>query len=168
LNTSELTQLATKVISLLAEYRGKGAPKKERAVDPVFYAFLKAELAGASRQHCVYMYGSAKPHRIDFRTGGTNPSVIELAVRPPKGGYELDGPHNLTELRKLARVKQDQAKMRFLLLTDLSSKGPLDRAKLKGSYDPLHAGRGKFSRNPIRVVYVHSDGHFNFVWKPYA
>ena len=78
------------------------------------------------------------------------------------------GPQNQTELSKLARAKQSKVRTRYLLLIDLRSTGSISKSNLKKSYDPLHAGKGKFSRSPIRVVYVSKHTSYDFVWKPFA
>ena len=59
--------------------------------------------------------------RIDFKTSGTNPSFLELAVAPRILGdrdqaNQLSPSQNKTELKKLG---SDNARSRFLLLIDL-------------------------------------------------
>lgn len=142
MNITSLVSAAETVLGLLEEFAGRTA-RNEREFDQIFYGYLKGCFASMRRQHPVRMYGSRRPHRIDFRQGGTQPAVIELAVRPAIGGSQLHGSSNQSELRKLARVKRSAAQTRFLLLVDLSSH-PLSRAALKATYDPLHAGRGRF------------------------
>jgi hypothetical protein len=119
-----------------------------------------------ARQHYVYLYGSSKPQRIDFRFGGSNPVVLELAIRSHAGGGSLSGSQNTKELNKLCRVSRMQARLRVLLLLDLTN-NPVKKAPLKKTYDPLHAGPGNFKRSSVRVVYVHSQNGFNFSWNPF-
>lgn len=157
------------VLRLLGEYRGYAVRRNERGLDAVFYAYLRGAAYSASRQHRVWMYGSSRPQRIDFRIGGNPRSVIELAVRPPDGRYELGAESNHAELKKLARVKQGEAHMRYLLLIDQSARrGPIPRADLKAEYDLMNAGRGHFTRNPVRVVYAHAEDEYDFHWSPWA
>jgi len=91
--------------------------------------------------------------------------VIEFAVRPPNGGATLYGSQNSTELRKLCRVTQASARLRVLLLMDLSP-DPILRENLKPTYDVQSSGPGNFIRHSVRVVYVHSTSRYNFLWQP--
>ena len=143
-------------------------PKRERELDPLFYAYLKGHLhkVKVSRQEYVYFAGSSKPSRIDYRVGGSNPTMIELAVRPPGGIQELMGPQNLKELKKLSKVPQSKAKRRMLLLLDLRGKA-IEKVTLKASYDPLHVGPGKKGRFPVSVIYVHAEIQYSFPWNPF-
>jgi hypothetical protein len=54
-----------------------------------------------------------------------------------------------------------------MLLIDLAP-NPMTRDNLKASYDEQNGGPGRFDRNPVRVVYVHSETSFNFIWHPHA
>src|SRR5262245_24882432 len=115
-------------------------------VDGLVYGILH-ERFGVRRQHNV------TGGRIDFRQPGFNPVVIEFAVRTRRHLNEAYGSQNSDELRKLA--KQTAASARFLLLLDLSAEQPLSRTKLKKTYDKINAGRGRFKRRGVRVLYVH-------------
>jgi len=161
---ADIEDIGIEILKLRAAYHNP--PKGERAVDVLLWGYLCGRSYHVKRQHNVYLYGSNKPHRIDFRFGGPNPIVLELAVRPAGGGSHLSGPNNQTELNKLCRVSQKEAKLRALLLIDLANEHWL-RDDLKATYDPLHAGPGKFDRNPVRVIYVHLHNRFNFVWDPF-
>ena len=101
---------------------------------------------------------------IDFRVGGPNPVLIELAVRPRDGASELYGSQNRPELIKLTRYPQSQAKLRVIVLIDFA---PVPHAApgLRASYDAVSAGPGRFERNPVRVIYVHRRSEFTFVWR---
>lgn len=164
MNIANLTAAAKEVIRVLGAYHN--APHREMLIDPVLLAYLRGKHPPVERQHYVYRYGSDRPQRIDFRTGGTNPVVIEFAARPPTGGGQLLGSQNTSELRKLCRVTHTSARLRALLLMDLY-RDPIDRKELQATYARVNAGRGRFARNPVRVVYVHSDASYNFVWDPY-
>jgi hypothetical protein len=169
LTREDVRRVGRELLKLLALYRGPQVRKNERAIDPVVMAYLRGAGYTATRQHNVWMYGSRRPHRIDFRVAGNPRSVIELAVRPPRGRYELSAEANHKELRKMARVIQRDAHMRFLVLLDLSiTLGPVPRNKLEGEYAGFNAGRGNFTRNPVRVVYVHSEDEYDFCWSPWA
>lgn len=161
---AELEEVGRTVLDLLAEYHNP--PHKELLLDTILFAYLSARFSAVSRQHYVYLYGSSKPKRIDFRFGGSNPVVLELAVRGPKGGGSLAGSQNKTELFKLCRVSHTQAKLRALLLLDLAAE-PLKKAAVQKTYEPIHAGRGKFKRSSVRIIYVHRSHKFNFSWSPY-
>jgi hypothetical protein len=86
-------------------------------------------------------------------------------VRPPGGYYELFAASNQSELRKLARVQQNEAHARYLLLLDLSDAGPITFPKLKPGYNVLNAGRGNFSRRSVRIIYIHADMDYHFLWR---
>lgn len=166
---ARLTALASAIIAALGDYKGKELRKTERTtVGPSFYALLKTLDLPSKREVPVRMLDTGKPKRIDFWVGGTKPVLIELAVRKPKGSQELMGRQNQSELSKLARAKQAKVRTRYLLLIDLRVGDPIEKSKLKASYDPLHAGRGKFERAPVRVIYVARDAAYHFLWKPFA
>jgi hypothetical protein len=138
---------------------------REMAVDRQLALDLDAEFGPLTRQHHVKLYRSQRPARIDFRLGGTNPVLIELAVRPEDGASQLYGSQNRPELEKLTRVPQRRAKLRALLLMDLKQTHlPLDR--LKQTYDCVSAGPGRFERNPVQVLYVHKEAQYHFSWRP--
>lgn len=164
--TAEATEAALALIRLRGEY--SNPPKTERGLDPIFYGYLTAAhpKVKVSRQIHIKFHGAKKPSRIDFRVGGTNPTVIEFAVRPTTGTQELCGPQNHDELQKLSKVLPTKAKRRILLLVDLK-KTPVAKSTLKASYDPLHAGPGKKPRHAVTVVYVHSQLQYAFTWKPH-
>ena len=113
----------------------------------------------------VRFTGSSKPGRIDFRIGSTNPAVIELVVCPKRGGGNLYGSQNRAELSKLVRIPQSKARLRVLLLIDLSPNG-VHKSRLKRTYDLINSGPGKFPRFSVRVVYVHRSHCYDFIWQP--
>ena len=152
------------IISIVGDYTKQ--PHREMLIDPILYGYLKGRFTSIARQHHVRVYGSNRPRRIDFRKGGSNPVVLELAVRPPTGGGHLLGGQNVSELRKLCKVSKTQARLRALLLIDLYARYYL-RDDLKASFDAINAGPGKFTRSSVRVVYVHRRNAFNFAWNPY-
>ena len=162
MNIADIQDVGEEVLRLRDGYHNP--PKGERAVDVLLFGYLSGRFSNVRRQHGVYLYGSNTPKRIDFRLGGTNPVVLELAVRPANGGSHLSGPNNQTELNKLCRVKE--AKLRALLLIDLADQNWL-RDKLKATYDALHAGPGNFERKAVQVIYVHRHNRFNFKWSPF-
>ena len=102
--------------------------------------------------------------RIDYRIGGTNPVLIELAVRPPKHKNKLYGSQNRHELRKLCRAPYSKAKKRILLLVDLA-KEMIRKDKIKKTYDKAHSGKGGAHRRaPVSVIYVHKKDHYSVRW----
>jgi hypothetical protein len=103
--------------------------------------------------------------RIDLRRGGPNPDLIEFVVR--WHGVEEGPRQNAPELRKLCRVPGRQARHRFLLIVDLTGDSPMSKGRLKQRYDSWNAGRGRFERHAVRVVYVHPQSSYHFLWKPH-
>lgn len=163
--TSQAITAALNLIGLRKQYTNP--PKTERGLDPIFFGYITAAHPGAlvSRQLHIRFHGAAVPSRIDFRIGGTNPTVLELAVRPCDGQQQLNGKQNHDELFKLSKVPPNKAKRRILLLVDLK-RHPISRDRLKSTYAPLHAGPGKKERHPVTVVYVHEHSQYSFTWKP--
>jgi hypothetical protein len=161
---ADIDSSAKEVLKILRKYHNP--PGREMLIDATLFAFLRGRYTHVQRQHRVYVYGSNKPKRIDFRYGGSNPIVLEFAVRPPTGGGELYGSQNVSELHKLCRVKHTAARLRALLLLDLYHK-PIRQEALEKTYEVINAGRGRFKRSAVRVIYVHNDLAFNFSWKPY-
>jgi len=162
--TAEATEAAQALIELRRDY--SNPPKTERGLDPIFYGYIRAAHphVKVSRQIHMKFHGSSRPSRIDYRLGGTNPSVVELAVRPSDGQQQLCGPQNYQELLKLSKVIPSKAKRRILLLVDLK-KNPMQQTTLQPTYDALHAGRGRKARHAVTVVYVHSTLQYSFTWK---
>ncbi len=162
MNNKQIVDCAKEIIDLLQDYAGQRAGSREMLLDPVLYSYLKGRGISVTRQHYVNP-SATHPKRIDFRTGGTNPIVFELVVRPPKGGGQLYGTQNKSELRKLCRIRQSQAKGRVLLLVDLSPY-PIPQNSLKSTYDSQNSGKGKYRRHPVKVIYVHKDIDYKFRW----
>ncbi len=166
---SDVHRAAIAILDVVAKYNGPKVKKNERAVDPIFMAYLKGEGFRVSRQYPMHIYGARKPHRIDYRILGNRRSVLELAVRPPSGRKELSAASNHSELKKLARIVQNEAHMRYLLLLDFSShRGPIPPEDMRRDYAVLNAGRGNFPRRSVRVVYAHSALQYDFSWKPWS
>lgn len=166
MSIESLKSISMEIMKLLSDYHNP--PDREMAIDPVLYALLRSrhEKKRVTRQHPAHLPQAKRPPRIDYRIGGTNPLMVELVVRPRAGGVQLYGSQNKTELRKLCRIPNTQCKLRALLLLDFHAK-PHAKADLKASYDPMHAGRGKFTRHPVRVIYVHRDTQYTFTWSPF-
>jgi hypothetical protein len=160
----DIVDSAKEVLDILDAYHNP--PGREMLIDAALFSFLRGRFGNVQRQHRVYVYGSKKPKRIDFRYGGSNPIVVEFAVRPPTGGGELYGSQNVSELRKLCRVSHTEARLRALLLLDLYHE-PIRQKALHNTYASINAGRGRFKRSAVRVIYVHRDLEFSFSWKPY-
>ena len=102
---------------------------------------------------------------IDFRIGGPNPAVLELAVAPRalidpnnptqqfpghKAATQLYATQNKTELKKLKGVPQSQARNRYLLLLDLWGKH--DYSSLQEGYEKALAPGG--GGECVRGIYV--------------
>jgi hypothetical protein len=163
MNIADLVDAVRQVIELLDDYSGSHVGGREMLLDPILYGYLRGRFRHMSRQHPIPIAGTNR--RIDFRHGGSNPTVIEFAVRPPHGGGTLYGGQNRSELQKLTRVSNTSARTRVMLLVDLSPV-PLDRDNLKRTYDDQGSGPGNFKRHSVRVLYVHADTDFHFLWRP--
>ena len=132
MNIADIQEIGPEILNLLDQYHNP--PHRELLLDPILFAYLSGRYSNVARQHYVYLYGVTKPQRIDFRLGGSNPVVLELAPRKPSGGRSsLTGSQNIGELRKLCRVSHTEAKLRALLLLDLA-KEPLEKQALKATY----------------------------------
>lgn len=103
-----------------------------------------------------------KPNQIDFEVGTTNRVAVEFAVRRmvylkktkmwQAKGHTVS--ENRAELRKLTR--EDVAKVRYLLIVDVSGEPHVNLNKLKKDYQD-YVGSSAFARKEsITVVYVHS------------
>ena len=163
--TREAIEAARAVVELRRHY--SNPPKTERGLDPILFGYLRGAYPKVSvtRQMQITFSSSMRPSRIDFRVGGTNPTVLEFAVRPADGQQQLNGPQNHQELLKLSKVVPSKAKRRILLLLDLK-KTPVQKRALKLAYDKLNAGRGRKARHPVTVVYVHTASQYSFCWRP--
>ena len=163
-NVTTIKESAKDFLKVLDAYRNP--PKTERGLDIALFAYFFARFSNVTRQFNVIMPQSQAPHRIDFRFGGTNPILLEFALRPRSGGGHLLAPNNKSELRKLSRIPPSRARVRVLLVIDLRKRvEPLDR--LKRNYENFHLGRGNFPRHGVRVVYVHPQQTETFFWVPY-
>ncbi|MBX3404506.1 MAG: hypothetical protein KF699_13935 [Phycisphaeraceae bacterium] len=126
--------------------KGRGYPRIKRQ--------KKAQLPAAAT--------AKKPNQIDFEIGVTNRVSIEFAVRhlvfnKKTKRYTASGHRpisNGSELRKLTH--ETVAKVRYLLITDVSGKAPVDAADLKTEYKAFTAAGGFVRVRPVTVIYVHS------------
>ena len=160
LSKSELLKAAHETLEIAIKVGT--SHQKERWLHGVLLGSLQARVGNMQSEYSV---GGG---RIDLRHGGSNPSVVELVVR--YHGVEEAPSANRSELLKLCKVKGTQARTRYLLILDVSGGRPVRRKFLERSYGNHIAGRGRFERQPVRVVYVHPDRRhdFDFVWRPYA
>jgi hypothetical protein len=159
----QLIDAASAIVALAGDY--KGAPHREMRLDGLVYGIL-SERFGATRQHKIHSRNknSKRSQRIDFRQPGANPVVIELATRT-RGRNEIYGSQNRDELRKLAR--QGNAAMRYLLLLDVARRDALGKPELTDTFDKVLKQRGPGTRKSVRVVYVHPDLAYDFLWPPW-
>lgn len=165
MNIATLKEVGADIVRIVADY--SGGPKREMLIDPALYVRLQSSGRKVERQYHAHLPGSKRPPRIDFRVKAPNAVLIEFAVRSPSGGGQLYGSQNQSELRKLCRFDNNRAKLRALLLLDLN-RAPILRNSLKPTYDSINAGRGKFKRSPVQVIYVHAEVVYSFRWKPFA
>lgn len=134
----------------------------ERDFYPLVLAYLSGRVPKLKTE--VLKEGS----KVDFRVGGTNPAVLELAVRPRViqdayctelevrghkiGGRQHFASQNVTELEKLSGYPQSQAKFRYLLLIDFQKGDSLD--DLESKYNEVADQIGSARLGPITVVYA--------------
>ena len=161
MNIAEIQEVALGIL------KQSNKTAREMKIDKALMAELNARYGSVTRQHRMEFSNSERPSRIDYRIGGTNPVLLELAVRPADGSCQLYGSQNKPELFKLTRFPQSQAKLRALLLMDFKT-DPIPAVRLQQTYDAINAGRGNFERNAVRVVYVHDATQYNFIWQPWA
>lgn len=165
MNVATLKEVGADIVRIVADY--SGGPKREMLIDPALYVRLQFSGRKVERQYHAHLPGAKRPPRIDFRVGPPNAVLIEFAVRPPTGGSQLYGSQNQSELRKLCRFDNSRAKLRALLLLDLNQ-APIPKDSLRPTYDFINAGRGKFRRSPVQVIYVHAELSYSFRWNPLA
>lgn len=165
MNVRTLQGIGQDIARMVREYHG--GPTREMLIDPALYAWLRAGAVGRTvkRQYHTSRTRQKRPARIDFRVGGSNPVLVEFAVRPPTGGGQLYGSQNQSELRKLTRFSNKKAKLRALLLIDLAGT-PYGVESLEDNYKKINAGRGRFKCWPVQVIYAHAKTAFNFKWSP--
>jgi hypothetical protein len=161
----KIMQATRSVIDLMDSYPAKGFHEAERTLEPLLFGYFAARFQRMTREHRAPPMIKKPGGRVDLRHGGTNPVVIELAVRPRAGGPQLYGPSNKAELAKLTRIPPTQARSRILLLVDLGAR-PITRARLERSYFGVRLGAGRFPRHLVRVIYVHQDAEHSFPWRP--
>lgn len=164
MNIEDIIEAGEEALHLLARY--SNAPHREMLIDPALFGYLRGKHGPVDRQHNVYVYGDVRPKRIDYRLGGNNPVVLEFAVRPATGGGNLLGSQNRSELRKLCRVSTAEARLRALLLLDLYHQ-PHDLESLWDTYERVATGPGRYTRNGVRVIYVHEDVNDTYLWHPW-
>jgi hypothetical protein len=158
-NIEEIKDASREVLGLIETYKGR-AGQGELGADRVLAGFLQGRFGHITRQHTVGV------GRIDFRFGTSNPVVIEFVIRGPHDPQaKLFESQNRSELRKLTRARASTARMRVLLLLD-RSKTAIPMATLRAGYDRGNAGRGRFKRHVVRIIYVHRDLEYDFRWNP--
>lgn len=163
--TDDVTSLGKMLIEVADRYPLQYLT--ERDFFPLVCAYMKGRVP---RLHPEVAVDSGA---IDFRIGGSNPSVIELAVAPRafadphapatvfpghSAATQLYATQNGTELKKLSAVPQSRAKMRYLLLVDFRS--AFEKAQLKALYEKTASTTG--IANPVKVVYVARNNDFVF------
>lgn len=163
MNTTQIKRAGSTVLGLIHKYSADSRKKLEMRQDPLLFGYFAARFGKMSRQWSIHIGESARPKRIDFRHGGSNPVLIEFAVRPPHGRSELYGPGNKAELNKLCRFPPAKAKLRVLLLLDLAE-DPIEKANLMKSYAGIKSSRGRYKRYPVRVIYTHKNKQYDFMW----
>jgi hypothetical protein len=106
--------------------------------------------------------------RIDFKTKGTNPTYLEVALARrtlvdanfenlkfigcPESSPELHPSQNRKEIGKLKKIKL--AKGRFLLLIDLQKSTEKKRLRIKNNYIKKWPTLEESSEHAINVIYV--------------
>ena len=163
MTTKQIKKAAKAVLGLAELYGHDSAMQREMRLDLLLLGFFEARFGRMSRQTKIWISGTSHPKRVDFRHGGTNPVLMEFAVRPPSGASELYGPSNRSELNKLTRFPPSKAKKRVLLLFDLKRK-PIPKKNLTATYARVRSSRGRFNRYYVRVIYVHRASEYDFSW----
>jgi len=135
---------------------------KERWLHGVVLGLLEASIGDMQSE---FLFDSSIK-RIDFRHGSSNPDVIELVVRV--NGGELYGSQNISELKKLCKIPYSRARRRILLLLDASYLSSIRKRDLKRTYSNLTAGKGRFTRNQVTVMYIHPETEYSFRWSPFS
>lgn len=158
LTKKDLVAIGRAVINLSR----KLPPEKraERWLLPVIYGYVTGHFGHKFTREKVVDGG-----RIDFRFDGAASTVFEVAVRDSQHQGQAYGPPNRAELHKLCR--ETSAWTRALLLIDLSDTSPLDEGRLRESYGNVAGPRGGGSREAVRVIYVHPDQTYDFLWRPW-
>jgi hypothetical protein len=144
--------------------RSADSYSREMEIDAAFLDALQNGHGPSTRQYRQYRRNLTRPKRIDFRLGGPNPVLIELAVRPRDGASELYGSQNTPELDKLLRYPQSRAKLRALVLMDFAPV-PIEENRMRSTYDVLGSGPGRFERNSVRIMYLHRTLEYHFLWR---
>jgi hypothetical protein len=160
MNISSIIDAARTILRLLEDY--SRPPNREMLLDAMLYAYLEGCYGHMARQFQAPLPGKPAA-RVDYRRGTVAPVMIEFAVRSPGGGGQLYGSQNRAELCKLTRFSRTRARMRYLLLIDLS-KWPIPQTQLKATYDKISSGPGRFKRHSVRVVYVSRTEQYHFSW----
>jgi hypothetical protein len=124
----------------------------ERKFEPILFGFLAARWGRVGREVGARDPLTKRP-RIDLRHGSTNPTVVEVACRPQEGGNQLEPSQNASELRKLTRVSQAQAKWRVLALFDFGIH-PLSGARLEGKFIEWFSQRTDMGTSRVKVILV--------------
>ncbi len=133
--------------------------RTERDFFPLVRAFLDGRVPSITAE-----VGDSNK-KIDFRIGGTNPALLELAVCPRalidpdcetaafpgrSQATQLYASANCTEIEKLSKVPQPQAKNRYLLLVDF--RGAHNVSRLESGY--LNRFPRDGTMQPVRVIYI--------------
>jgi hypothetical protein len=147
------------VVRLAAQY-GQKDYHKEMRLDGMLWGILECRHGRIERQHRVTI-GRTEP-RIDFRQNHKHPVFLEFAVRTP-GKNQLYGSQNRGELHKLERQK---GSLRALLLLDLSGRPAIPQENMRKTYAKQASGRGRYTRYPVQVFYVHPTCEYRFTWRP--
>lgn len=131
----------------------------ERDFYPLIHTFLTERVPNVTSEHSV------RDGQIDFRTGGTNPALIELAVAPREFGDrrraelrmpgfttapQLYASQNQPELKKLFQTDIRYAN-RYLFLVDL--RGTYDFIDLSAKYRS-EARKIKNKTGAVSVIYA--------------
>lgn len=146
LKISDVQRMGEVLVSLAARFpRSMGT---ERQLAPSMFAMLQIIDPDSKVEW------STEGGRIDYRTSGTNPSLVELAVAPRILGpsdqaNQLSPSQNRRELEKLAEAP---ARSRYLLLVDLE-RDEHDYAPSYHNWAENHP-----LPNPVHIVTVMRSG----------
>jgi hypothetical protein len=138
--------------------------RNEEDFYPLVLAYLFGWFPNVAPEH------SMEKGEIDFRTGGTNPGLLEIAVAPRElaevgrpdqtfpgnsGSNRLYPSQNRTELQKLFSIPQSQARNRHLLLVDFQDHW--EKSDLKRQYEDeveKLVASGMQKEGAVSIIYV--------------
>lgn len=139
----------------------------EADVGRILHAYLLGRYQDVRKEFRVTKGSRRKA--VDFRFGDFSNDgeacLLELAVRNSENGSQLSPSQNSSELHKLSSYSRDLEDYRALLLLDIGHSA-LERNLLRKNYDDYIYEKPPRGARRVRVLYVHRNSTFSFVWYP--